>query len=76
RVETDIADLTAATRTSGGKLYRPDEAEALIDDLPAGRHAPTTRLPDVPLWNSWPVPVLFLALLASEWILRKRHGML
>lgn len=76
RVEADIADLTAATRAGGGKLYRADDAGDLVDDLPAGRHAPTTRLPDVPLWNSWPVPILFLALLASEWILRKRHGML
>jgi hypothetical protein len=76
RVETDVAELTSATRISGGKLYRAEDAADLVDDLPAGRHAPTTRLPDVSLWNSWPVPVLFLALLVSEWILRKRHGML
>jgi hypothetical protein len=76
RVEVGIAELTSATRASGGKLYRPDTAGELAGDLPAGRHAPTTRLPDVPLWNSWPVPMLFLALLAGEWILRKRHGML
>lgn len=76
RVETDVAELTSATRISGGKLYRAGDAADLVDDLPAGRHAPTTRLPDVSLWNSWPVPVLFLTLLASEWILRKRHGML
>jgi hypothetical protein len=76
RVEVDIAELTSAMRVSGGKLFRASEADALIDDLPPGRHAPTTRLPDVPLWNSWPVPILFLALLATEWILRKRHGML
>jgi hypothetical protein len=76
RVETDMADLTAATRNSSGRLYRPDSAASLVDDLPVGRHAATTRLPDVTLWNSWPVPILFLALLASEWILRKRHGML
>jgi hypothetical protein len=76
RVEADIAELTSATRVSGGKLYRADETAELVDDLPEGRHAPTTRLPDVPLWNSWPVPLLFLVLLATEWILRKRHGML
>ncbi|MEX2186622.1 MAG: vWA domain-containing protein [Pirellulales bacterium] len=75
-VETDIAELTAATRNSSGKLYRADTAGSLVDDLPPGRHAATTRLPDVSLWNGWPVPILFLALLASEWILRKRHGML
>jgi hypothetical protein len=76
RVEADVAELTSATRASGGKVYRAEEANELVDDLPEGRHAPTTRLPDVPLWNSWPVPVLFIALLATEWILRKRHGML
>lgn len=76
RVEVDVADLTAATRNSSGRLYRLDSAASLVDDLPEGRHAATTRLPDVSLWNSWPVPIVFLALLASEWILRKRHGML
>ncbi len=76
RVEIDLADLTAATRSSFGRLYFPDKAASLVDDLPEGRHAATTRLPDVSLWNSWPVPILFLSLLASEWILRKRHGML
>jgi hypothetical protein len=76
RVQTDVAELSAATRASGGQLYRPDAAAALVADLPAGRHAATTRLPDVSLWNSLPVPILFLSLLATEWILRKRHGML
>jgi hypothetical protein len=76
RLQVDLADLSAAVQATGGKLYRLDTASDLSRDLPAGRHTPTTRLPDVPLWNSWPVPIVLLLLLGSEWILRKRSGML
>jgi hypothetical protein len=76
RLEADVAELTAAASTSGGRYYEWQDAGRLADDLPAGRPMPTGRLPGISLWNSWPVPVALVLLLVSEWILRKRLGML
>ena len=50
-------------------------AERLLDDLPEGRQVPIETLPPLPLWNKWPVLLVFLVLLIGEWILRKRGGM-
>ncbi len=44
-------------------------------DLPAGQQVPIESLPPAPLWNKWPVLTLFIVLLITEWILRKRRGM-
>jgi hypothetical protein len=48
----------------------------LLDDLPPGRQVPVESLPPLPLWNQWPLLLLFLVLLVTEWVLRKRKGML
>ena len=37
---------------------------------------PIETLPPVPLWNKWPVLLLFLCLLSGEWLLRRKKGML
>ena len=42
---------------------------------PAARQVPVENLPPIPLWNRWPVLLLFLVLLIAEWLLRKRGGM-
>ena len=31
--------------------------------------------PPIPLWNTWPVLALFLALITLEWVIRKRKQM-
>jgi hypothetical protein len=36
---------------------------------------PYQTLPSLPLWNKWPLLLLFLVLLIGEWLLRKRGGM-
>ena len=75
RVEMDAAELTRAAHRTGGRFYTFWEAAGLPDDLPAGRQVPIESLPPKPLWNTWPVLLLFLVLLAAEWILRKWGGM-
>ncbi len=72
----NAAGLQKAADDTGGKYYRLEEAGGLLDDLPPGIQVPTEPLPRKPLWNRWPVLVLFLLLLIGEWILRKRGGMI
>jgi len=75
RVELDVAELARAAKRSHGAFYQ-FPAGTLLDDLPAGRQVPVQTLPPQSLWNRWWVLALFLSLLVSEWVLRKRSGLL
>ena len=74
-VRADAAEMRRAAELTGGRYYPFTSADELLDDLPRGRQVPIESLPPRPLWNRWPVLALFLGLLAAEWILRKRWGM-
>ncbi|MEX0641362.1 MAG: vWA domain-containing protein [Pirellulales bacterium] len=76
RTEMDRAALTAAAETTHGKFYTIDDTDRLLNDLPAGRRVPIENLPPIPLWNRWWLLSLFLACITTEWVLRKRKGML
>ena len=67
--------MRQAAALTNGKYYAIEDASRLPDDLPGGRQVPVENLPPVPLWNRWPVLLLFLVLLITEWLLRKRGGM-
>ncbi len=90
RLEMDSADLKLAAKVSQGKFYTIDRADSLIGDLPEGRQVRIASLPPTSIW-SWPrvrlgfidLPLValifggvFVVLIAAEWILRKRLGML
>lgn len=76
RLQMNAAELERVAKVTRGRFYRLAEADDLLDDLPRGRQVPIDSLPPEPLWNKWPVLFLFLSLLTTEWILRKRSGML
>jgi hypothetical protein len=76
RVQMDVAELTRTARDTRGKFYRFAHTDRLLGDLPEGRPVTIESLPPRPLWNKWPVLAAFLVLLTTEWILRKRNGML
>ena len=75
-IRMDAAELRRAAEQTGGRFYTFETAQRLLDDLPPGRQVPIESLPPLPLWNTWPLLALFLALLIAEWILRKRRGMI
>jgi hypothetical protein len=75
RVQMDRAALEKAAKQTGGHFYTFQTARRLLKDLPPGRQVPIEPLPQKPLWNRWPVLLLFLMLLTTEWILRKVGGM-
>lgn len=70
----DLTLLRAIARESGGTFLRPEELDKHLRSL--GREV----IPDYVtqreerLWDTWPFFLLFTALLATEWWLRKRHG--
>lgn len=75
KVEMDAAELRRAAEMTKGKFYTFTTADRLLADLPEGRQVPIESLPPKPLWNTWPLLLLFLVLLTTEWLLRKVGGM-
>jgi von Willebrand factor type A domain len=75
-LEMDAVALRAAAETTHGKFYTFEDADRLLDELPAGRRVPMEHLPPVSLWNRWWLLAAFVACISIEWILRKRKGML
>jgi hypothetical protein len=76
RMEMAAAALAAAAETTRGRFYTVADADRLLADLPAGRRMPVESLPPISLWNRWWMLAAFLVAITTEWILRKRKGML
>lgn len=82
-LQLENIDLTAnhqilrnIAKNSGGKFYKSDQVEQLIDDINAINPRPISRssedlnpLIDNPLWL-----ILLITLLSFEWFMRKYHG--
>jgi hypothetical protein len=75
RIEMNQSELMRAAAVSGGKFYTPLDAGSLLKDLPRPSKVPLDTDPPIPLWNTWPVLALFLALITMEWVIRKRKQM-
>lgn len=71
----EAAELTNAAEISQGRFYTIKNVANLADDLPQGRQVPIASLPPVPVWNYWPWAAAFVLLIVTEWLLRKRWGM-
>ncbi len=76
RVAMAADEMKKAAEVSRGRFYTVATADQLLDGLPVGRKVPLEVEPPVPLWDTWPMLVLFAGLLAVEWILRKRAKMI
>jgi len=76
RMEMDAADLQLAAKTSQGRFYTIKTADRLVKDLPRGRQVRIESLPPTPIWNSSLWAALFVVLIATEWLLRKRVGLM
>ena len=75
-VQMDSAELKRASKLSGGRFYTVAQAGQLLGDLPEGRQVPIETLEPLVLWNRSPLVLLFVGLLMTEWLLRKRKGLL
>jgi hypothetical protein len=75
RTQMNESELVRAAELTEGKFYTPLGVETLLKDLPPPSKQPLDTDPPIPLWNTWPVLSLFLFLITSEWVLRKRRQM-
>ena len=76
RRSLDRQDLVLATEQTHGRYVSIADADDLPDDIPAGRPVPLRSQQPIPLWNRWELLLLFGLVLSSEWLLRKRFGLL
>lgn len=81
RNPVELAELTAdrdflnrATSTTGGRLIEMNDIAAIPSTFGAPKEILKERR-NVTLWDKWPVLLTFLGLLTSEWILRRRSGL-
>ena len=75
RLQMDAGEMRQAAKVSGGKFYLFSETDALADDLPRGRQVRIESLPPKSIWNAPLLAGLFVTLIGSEWLLRKRWGL-
>ena len=75
QTQMNAPELIRAAMTSGGKFTTPSDVDGLAESLPLPQKVPLDTDPPIPLWNTWPVLALFLTLLVTEWVLRKRRQM-
>jgi len=71
---TDHALLQRLCQISGGLFFTQDEIDTIPDRLPE-RSPGVTRQEEIDLWDRPEIFGALLLLLAGEWIIRKRRGM-
>jgi hypothetical protein len=75
RIEMNEPELLRSAEITEGKFYTPLSAGNLINELPKASPVPLETDPPIALWNLWPLLVLFLVLITTEWVFRKRNQM-
>jgi len=76
RIAVDKHSLQAAAELSGGRVVSLESAVELFEDLPAPLQTKSDLLPTQNLWNNHIVILFFVLILTTEWLLRRRFGML
>jgi hypothetical protein len=71
-----LAQLAAMTSAAGGQALAPEELPSLLKRLAAEPPQVNEEiLAKVTYWDTWPFFLLFVLLLAAEWYLRRRWGL-
>ncbi|MCB1206347.1 MAG: hypothetical protein KDN18_18955 [Verrucomicrobiae bacterium] len=77
----ELAELTAdrnflnrATTLTGGKLTELDDLASLVNSFGAPKEVLKERR-NITLWDKWPLLLAFFGLLTTEWVLRRRSGL-
>jgi hypothetical protein len=71
-----MAQLAEMTAAAGGKALAPEELPTLLATLaaePPKLHEEVVA--KTTYWDTWPFFLVFVALLGTEWYLRKRWGL-
>ena len=80
-LEALFAELTAdrdflnrATTMTGGKLAELDDLASLVNSFGAPKEVLKERR-NITLWDKWPLLLAFFGLLTTEWVTRRRSGL-
>ncbi len=76
KIEMDQSALKQAAERTGGRFYTFATIDDLARHIQPGRKIPLDTDPPISLWNTWPLLALFITLLVTEWLLRKRKRMI
>jgi len=71
RQAAETRDLQQAATASGGAAVTPQDVAGLPDRLPRGETAAVLSSESIALWARGELLILFVALLAAEWLLRR-----
>ena len=76
--QTEVAweDMASAAKRTGGQVYRVEQIDRLIHNLPTGKARPIEILPPITLWNHPLVLASIIGMFTLEWILRKLWGLI
>ncbi len=81
RNPVELAELTAdrdflnrATTMTGGRLVELDDLASLVGSFGAPKETLKERR-NVTLWDKWPLLLAFFGFLTTEWVLRRRSGL-
>ena len=81
RNPVELAELTAdrdflnhATQLTGGRLAELHDLESLLTSFGAPKEILTEQR-NITLWDTWPMLLAFLGFLTTEWIVRRRSGL-
>ena len=72
----NVPAMTALAKTTGGDYFGANEAAALLDAVPDRTRKLEIESTPKPLWGTQRMLILFVTLLAIEWILRKRFKLI
>ncbi|HXY37353.1 MAG TPA: hypothetical protein VEI07_24205, partial [Planctomycetaceae bacterium] len=76
RRNLDRHELEQTAQITHGDFLTLSDASSLPSRIPPGHPVPLSTRERIPLWNHWEVLLVFAALLAAEWILRRRARLL
>jgi uncharacterized membrane protein len=72
----DVGALESLAAMTGGKSLAPEQLPSLFKDLKKStKNLEVETQAKETLWDKWPVLTAFVGLLALEWLLRKRWGL-
>lgn len=67
--------LRRMSHLSGGNYFNPENFTEIVDKLPVETRE-LVQIQEINFWNEWLALIIFLVLLAFEWTIRRRKGML
>ncbi|MFM1801871.1 MAG: hypothetical protein RJA81_1223 [Planctomycetota bacterium] len=67
--------LSAIANSTGGKVLKPEELLKELKAIDLRQFSEFESQEERRLWDNWPLLLLFISLITTEWIVRRKSGM-